>query len=126
MLINLSNHPYSGWSAPQKEASEVYGKCIDLPFPPIPPEADPEDIGALADIYLSKVLSLGSDNSTPDDDSLTVHIMGEQTFCYTLINRLFANGIRCVASCSSRNVETMPDGKRLVSFNFTRFREYLP
>lgn len=32
LLINLSNHPYALWEQKQRDAAEVYGECVDLPF----------------------------------------------------------------------------------------------
>ena len=40
MLINLSNHPLSGWDTKQLEAATRYGKLIELPFPEVDPTKD--------------------------------------------------------------------------------------
>lgn len=115
-LINLTNHPYSQWGETQKEAAKIYGECIDIPFPIVDPEADAEDIVALADEFLHKITELGED--------LTVHIMGEQTFCYSLISKLKKKGIPSIASATARDVTILPDGSKQVRFHFSRFREY--
>lgn len=116
MLINLSNHPYELWGEEQKAAAIVYGECIDMPFPSIPPEYDDKQVTQLAEDYFEKIKSFGSD--------LTVHIMGEQTFCYALISKLLNNGIECLAACSVRDVTILPDGSKQVRFHFSRFRNY--
>lgn len=115
-LINLTNHPYSEWGEAQKKASKIYGDCIDIPFPIVDPEAEAEDIAALADEYLHKITGLG--------EGLTVHVMGEQTFCYSLITKLKKLGIPSIASATARDVTILPDGSKQVRFHFSRFREY--
>lgn len=115
-LINLSNHPYQEWGDKQKEAAGEFGECVDIPFPIVDPEAGTEEIQALAEDYMSKIIAL--------DGELTVHIMGEQTFCFALISLLLKRGIRCIASCTSRDVTILPDGAKQVRFHFTRFRSY--
>lgn len=116
MLINLSNHPYRQWGEEQKKAAGCYGECIDLPFPNIPAEYDETEVDVIANRYLDKILSYGRD--------LTVHVMGEQTFCYALISRLLKHGITCIASCTARDVTMLQDGSKQARFHFTRFRKY--
>ena len=120
MLINLSNHPYSEWSAPQRSAAEKYGECRDIPFPHISPKADEDTILELANKYLLEILDMKRELNEP----IVVHLMGEQTFCFALLSELISCKIPCVASCSARNVEILEDGTKLVHFNFQRFREY--
>ena len=55
---------------------------------------------------------------------VTIHIMGEMTFTFRLVEKLKAAGIRCVASTSERVVQELSDGKKVVQFSFVRFREY--
>ncbi|MBD5357745.1 MAG: CRISPR-associated protein [Bacteroides sp.] len=117
MLINLSNHPYAEWSETQKEAAKPYGKCVDLPFPAIPPDFTDKQTLQLAETYCNKIISMGTE--------LTVHIMGEQTFCFSLISMLINQKITCIASCSARDVVILPDGSKQVRFHFTRFRDYI-
>ena len=122
MLINLSNHPYDTWSSTQKEAAEKFGKCIDMPFPNTPSDADEAEIEKLANNYFDKILLYKKD--IPNDATITVHIMGEQSFCYNLVKKLQKAGIPCVASCTMRDVTVLPDGSKQVRFHFARFREY--
>lgn len=115
-LVNLTNHPYSGWDAEQTKAARAFGECVDMPFPVVDPEAGTEEIQALAEDFMNRIIAL--------DGELTVHIMGEQTFCYALISLLLKRGIRCIASCTSRDVTILPDGSKQVRFHFSRFRDY--
>ena len=120
MFINLSNHPSSGWSEEQRRAAEQYGEIVDIPFPNIDEKATESEIKRQAEKYLTIIKSKGR------IQDLTVHIMGEQTFCYALISILQKEGIRCVASCTERNVLINEAGEKVSTFHFTRFREYVP
>ena len=117
VFINLSNHPSAEWSSAQKSAAAEYGGIIDLPFPVIDESATDEDIKKLADEYLLKVSDMASPHNT------TVHLMGEQTFLHSMLHRLQRAGYKCVASTTKRIVEQEGD-KKVVVFNFERFREY--
>lgn len=119
MLVNLSNHPSSEWSLLQiQKAKELFGSIIDFPFPPINPAASIEEIKALAKLVAEKVL-----NITPTQSDLSVHVMGELTFCFQFVDIMRSKGIRCVASTTERVVEISENGKTSV-FNFVAFREY--
>jgi hypothetical protein len=122
MLINLTNHPSDKWSFEQKSIAEAqYGAVTDLEFPQIPPEAGLDYVIKLAHTYLKKVEGKlkGANNKKN-----AVHIMGELTFTYTMINFLLREkNIPAVASTTQRDVEETPDGK-ISRFKFVRFREY--
>ena len=120
MFINLTNHPSEKWSLEQRKAAEVYGEIVDIPFPLINENATETEINHLADDYLATILSKG------DAKDLTVHIMGEQTFCYALISKLQKEGIRCIASCTKRNAFVNEEGQTVSTFHFSNFREYVP
>ena len=120
MFINLTNHPSEKWSQEQLTAAYQYGEIVDIPFPVIDEKAPEKEIRSLADNYLAKILNSGN----PED--IIVHIMGEQTFCYALISKLQKEGIRCVASCTERDVSTNDKGQTVSTFHFARFREYVP
>lgn len=118
MLINLSNHPSSKWSDKQKGLAEfLFGEIVDMQFPNIDPHANEEEVQLLADKYFGELLTI---INNPDD---VVHIMGEQTFCYYLINKLRDFGIKCLASTTERIVEER-DGQKISRFEFARFRYY--
>ena len=52
-----------------------------------------------------------------------VHLMGEFTFCFSLAGLLQKNGIVCITSTSERKV-LQEGAKKIVEFNFVRFRAY--
>lgn len=120
MFINLSNHPSSGWNKRQLEAARQFGEIVDMPFPNVDEQATSADILRLAGQYLKSIEGKGM------VEDLTVHIMGEQTFCYALISKLQKKGIRCVASCTAHDTFINEQGQKVSSFHFTRFREYGP
>lgn len=116
MFVNLTNHPSSAWSDGQRQAALRYGEIIDLPFPVIDPASPTKDVGILADRTVEEIKHL--------DDSPVVHIMGEMTFTYAVVARLKALGITCVASTTERDTVIGPDGRKISTFKFVRFREY--
>ncbi|NBC09019.1 MAG: TIGR02221 family CRISPR-associated protein [Bacteroidetes bacterium] len=114
-LINLSNHPSDKWPAEQLQAArEQYGYVRDIPFPAINPNMEAIQMQALVQEYFETIQSL-----TPT----AVHLMGEMTFTFALVQKLKAAGIPCVASTSHRKVEER-DGKKIVQFEFVQFRPY--
>ena len=117
MFINFSNHPYADWSDAQKGAFADFGEVKEVPFPPIGPDWSSEKINEEADKYCMQIFSIS------EDKDVTVHIMGEMTFCFAVVSRLKEAGIRCVASCSERNV-TVEGGKKISQFDFVGYREY--
>ena len=120
IFVNFTNHPSAGWEAPQREAAEAYGNIVDVPFPVVGENASEEEILNLCNQHLSKIRALGS------PQNLTVHIMGEQSFCYAMISKLQAEGIRCVASSTERDAHVNDAGQKVSAFHFTRFRDYVP
>lgn len=121
MLINLSNHPSEKWSPLQTEAAKVYGKIIDLPFPAVDPLADSAKIDQFAQSYFLQIVSiLATESKGPD----AVHLMGELTFCFSLVLKLKTSGIQCLASTAKRETCELPDGAKKSKFVFARFREY--
>lgn len=119
MLINLSNHPSDKWSELQTAAAkEQFGGIIDLPFPQIEPDATKADITKIAQDYLTRVQQIGQPNDT------AIHIMGEMTLTYQLVDLLKDAGYRCYASTTVREVYEQELGKKTVIFQFVKFREY--
>ena len=117
MFINLSNHPVDNWSSEQVAEARKYGEIVDVEFPTIKPSYDAEFIRMLALNYALRIVDkYGSD--------LTVHVMGEMTFTYNLVNALKDAGITCLASTTERNTIITPDGKKISEFKFVQFREY--
>lgn len=118
MLVNFSNHPSRYWDCRQKEASRIYGKLIDMPFPQIAPNATDEELQMLAKIYVQRITSLA------DFPTITVHIMGEMTFAFMVVEKLKELGIKCIASTTERITSYSEDGTKLSEFSFVKFREY--
>ena len=120
MLINLTNHPWEKWDEAQKEqAKKYYGEVIDIPFPNIPPTASAYEVEELANKYFEKIVPYAFDNLD------AVHIQGEFTFTFRLVNILLSNNIKCIASTTERIMTENPDGTRTYKFRFVRFREYI-
>ena len=119
MFINLSNHPSAHWSARQKAAAErLCGDIIDLPFPVVDPAGDEAYIAALADDYCRKVLEMSGGKN------VVVHLMGEMTLTFALVQRLCVHSIPCVASTTERVTVEYADGRKESMFQFVRFRNY--
>lgn len=119
MLINLSNHPSANWSAEQTEAAvQQFGNIVDLPFPQIEPQATKDDIHRMAQDYLNRVHQKGAPDIT------AIHIMGEMTLTFALVQMLKDAGYRCYASTTVREVYESEPGKKTVIFQFVSFREY--
>jgi len=118
LLLNLSNHPYAVWSERQQQAASAYGEVVDIPFPEIPEDIDEDGIEQMANKYIDSIILQSSNRPC------NIHIMGEMTFTYAMVNRLKSLGYTCIASTSKRIVEDRPDGTKNVRFEFCRFREY--
>ena len=120
MFINLSNHPSAYWSAEQKAAAEQqFGQIVDIQFPQVDPFANEDVIAAMADEYCQQVLETACGQST-----VAVHLMGEMTLTFALLQRLLPQGIQCVASTTKRETVEYPDGRKESSFKFVKFRKY--
>ncbi len=119
MLINLSNHPATRWQTEQSQAASAqFGRVVDMPFPDVPPMATRDEVAAMADSCVAQIV-----NTAPPAEAV-VHIMGEMTLTYAIVQRLRAKGYRCVASTTVREVYEEEPGKKTVLFRFTQFREY--
>ncbi len=119
MLINCTNHPYEIWNAPQREAAKHYGEVIDLPFPPIDPAAEPDELRTLAKEYADKI-----EAQQPE----AVLVAGEFTFAFMLVDKLLQDKVTVLSSCSKRVTEEVKkaDGtnEKKSVFLFERFRKY--
>lgn len=120
LFINLTNHHSSLWSESQLAAARGYGEIHDVPFPQIDGMADEKAIAELVQKTIADIQQM-SENWTC---RVTVHIMGEMTFTYAMVQALTRMGITCLASTTERIVEEGPDGRKVVQFRFERFREY--
>jgi len=120
MLINLSNHPSASWPEHQmRMAKELFDDVVDLPFPAVDPKADEVEICSLAN-----KLAVQCSNLLPETGIHAVHVMGEMTLTFSTICQLNSMGIRCVASTTDRN-SYFADNKKIIEFNFVRFRDYV-
>lgn len=117
MLINLSNHPSCNWGPDQLNAAARYGDIIDLPFPEVAPEGDESYIEQLVSSTMASILQYAS------KEEVTVHIMGEMTFVYLIVNCLSKIGIPCLAS-TTRRIAQEADNIKISDFRFVRFRNY--
>lgn len=118
ILLNLSNHPSEGWSKEQVLAGEAFGEIVDMHFPNIAGDLSIKGVKKKARKTAESILK------TYSDADLTVHVMGEMTFTYHLVSLLKGCGIRCLASCTEREVEDLGNGRRITQFHFSQFREY--
>ncbi len=119
MLINLSNHLSSKWSKEQLIAANIYGEIIDVAFPDVDPNGDESYISSLVDEYEAKVVTIAG-----EIDDITIHVMGEMNFTYSFANRMKQRDILCIASTTRRIVEQISDDKKIVRFQFIKFRSY--
>lgn len=121
MLINLSNHPVAKWQEKQIQvAKKKYKEIYDIPFPYISPRLGTKAVQKKAERYLEKILELLKDSK---DKNNAVHLMGEFTFVYHLVNLLKMKKIPVLCSTTDRIVEEVKD-RKIVTFKFVRFREY--
>lgn len=118
MLINFSNHPSEYWGKKQLEAARGYGEIKEIPFPAVDPNASYDDIQAMTEYYVKEILAIAK------NQHVTVHIMGEMTFTYLVVNQLKELGIECIASTSVRDAEVTSDGRKISDFQFVKFRRY--
>ena len=119
VFVNLSNHPSVDWSEEQKKAALAYGGIIDVPFPSVPSSCSDKVMQKLAD----KAVGAVGKAAYPARE-VTVHVMGEMTLTYRIVNKLKARGIRCLASTSDRVANDIGNGEKISQFHFVEFREY--
>ena len=114
-LVNCSHHPFTKWKVAQRElALQRYGKVEDVPFPMIDPTISADALVILVEQFYRQIKAM---------QPTAVHLMGEMTFTYALVQRLKNIGITCIASTGERTVEDIADGQ-LVQFAFVGFRVY--
>ena len=114
IFINFSNHPSNRWEEKQKKASEQYGRIEDIPFPMVSAQASKEEVSILARDYYNKIMEY---------HPAAVMCQGEFTLCFQLVELFKQAGIPVLAACSRRQVVEM-DGKKIVEFKFSQYREY--
>ncbi|MFN3588392.1 MAG: hypothetical protein ACK4UP_03355 [Spirosomataceae bacterium] len=115
MLLNLTNHPSEGWPENQRnEAVKRYQSILDWPFPSIPPALSSEELDNWVSDYQHKIIAI---------QPTAVHVMGEMTFCFRLIEKLKSAGIACIASTTER-VTVQKENVKTAYFEFVQFRAY--
>ena len=116
MLINLSNHPSSGWSDEQLRDCAPYGEVVDMPFPRVDPAWGEADVARVADEVCRRILAM--------EDVRAVHVAGEHTLTFAVVTRLLRAGVCCLTSTTDRIVQDLPDGQMVKTFRFVRLRKY--
>ena len=121
VFVNFSNHMSAEWSVEQIEAAKkLVPNCtiIDIPFPSVSGEADQDQIHAIAEESVSRILDL-----CPS----VVMCQGEFGVCWNVTSELKKRKIKTVYSCSERCAVEKKAGDRVEKvsvFRFVRFREY--
>lgn len=119
IFVNFSNHGHMQWDEKQKEAANVYGSIVDMPFPVVPAIDDEEMIAKMAEFYTEDILRLRP---------AAVMCQGEFTLAYGVINRLRKHGVTVLAACTERIVDEYVDetGQKVKKsfFRFICFRQY--
>ena len=114
VFINYSNHPSSLWEKDQLEEAGRMGRVEDMPFPNVDPALSEEEVHALGDRDIEKILA---------KSPAAVMCQGEFTLCLYVVEQLKQRGVMVVAACSAR--EAVIDGDKKISrFRFVRFRRY--
>lgn len=120
MLVNLTNHPSSGWSSRQMDAAcGTWKSVVDYPFPEVLPEADEKEIIREACAIADDVQALHPD---------AVLCQGEMSMAFTLVQLFQEKGIPVYAATSGRISEESVNADGSVEkksvFQFIRFRRY--
>jgi hypothetical protein len=95
------------------------GEIRDVPFPEVPPEADSDDVSAMAAQWAERIAAMNPS---------AVMVQGEYTLAFTIVRDLQSRGVHCYAATTRRVVEVTKaaDGEvsKMSRFEFVRFREY--
>ena len=75
----------------------------------------------MANDYFEKIKKFSQHNNFSD---ITVHLMGEMTFVYALLQKLKEVGIRAIASTTQRQTKDFGNGQKESLFKFVQFRSY--
>ncbi|GIV28184.1 MAG: hypothetical protein KatS3mg027_1998 [Bacteroidia bacterium] len=119
MLINYSNHPSNLWPEEQKKAAiHQFHQIIDEPFPYINPHDPIDEIKKLAFSEFNKI------HNKYNHSPYAMHIMGEHTYIFLLIQIFLKNHVPCFASTTHRIV-TEKNNIKQSTFQFIQFRPYI-
>ena len=118
LFINLSNHPSSQWGEDQLAEAKKLGEIVDMEFPAVNPCAATIELDEMAQKLVDDIRKLAGENN------ITVHVMGEMSLTYKVVQKLISWGIRCVCSTTQRIVTEDADGRKVTEFHFEQFRDY--
>ena len=118
LFINLSNHPSSQWGENQLAEAKKLGEIVDMVFPVVNPCATTMELDEMAQKLVDDIRKLAGENN------ITVHVMGEMSLTYKVVQKLISWGIRCVCSTTQRIVTEDADGRKVTEFHFEQFRDY--
>lgn len=113
-FVNFSNHPSTAWTSQQFDAALQYGPVIDLPFPPVDPFMNEEDLCHLAEVKVGEILAL---------KPAAVMCQGEFGLSFSVTQKLLSAGVTVLYACSERNVHIEGNVKS-VRFDFVQFRRF--
>lgn len=94
------------------------GEIVDMVFPVVNPCATTIELDEMAQKLVDDIRKLAGENN------ITVHVMGEMSLTYKVVQRLISWGIRCVCSTTQRIVTEDADGRKVTEFHFEQFRDY--
>ena len=113
-LLNISAFPSTDWSkAQQTIALNTYGAITDWDFPEIAPTLDVIALESLVNDYYQKIKAL---------QPSAVHLIGELSFTFKLVEMLKAINIPCI--CSIWNGRNTNDLNDTAASEFVQFRRY--
>lgn len=118
LFTNLSNHPSSQWGEDQLAEAKKLGEIVDMEFPAVNPCAATIELDEMAQKLVDDIRKLAGENN------ITVHVMGEMSLTYKVVQKLISWGIRCVCSTTQRIVTEDADGRKVTEFHFEQFRDY--
>lgn len=119
IFVNHTNHASAQWSAEQTATAETFGKIVDVPFPPVPPDFDETAVAELVAKNLREILKL---------NPAAVLCQGEFNYTFAMVAALKSKNIPALAATTERVTSeiSLPDGSTAKSsvFKFVRFRRY--
>lgn len=118
MLINYSNHPSNLWPENQhSQAIKQFKLILDEPFPYIDPTANTSQLQTLANSEFQRI------HNKYKHSNYAMHIMGEHTYIFLIIQLFLHHNIPCFASTTHR-ITTQQNNIKQSQFQFIQFRPY--
>ena len=78
-FVNFSNHASINWGEEQKQEAQKWGEIKDIPFPKVDPKAGKQEIQAMAESYIARILEY---------QPTAVMCQGEFTLTYHVVRLL--------------------------------------